>query len=510
MRNDNFAVSKYSLAELKRLLVKYSEAPEHVVRRKMQVSHLDKHLKSLGARTIVAERKYVDRHFLDDYAAYYAYCWHEYKPVCARLHFFDIEFGGDHDARTATLETFLRGEGVREDSRASNLKDCYLGYMVVKPLPEAIIGRTCLRLHPPEGFFRCTRRCPANAFGVEFEVQSIAFQEQDKVAAACATSALWSVFQGSGTVLHHHIPSPVEITKAAARYEPVDVLPDAGLTIGQMSQVIRDVGKLEPHCFEVPFRDQEHRLFFKTVVYTYLHIVPLILTVNIPEVDGTEGWHAVAVVGCRLGIEKPEPWPDTGFLIKASCMDEIYVHDDQVGPFTPMSIKDSCLTTAWPGGRAEPGEVLFPLRSMIRISVRRILDLLIRFDAWLEILRVKGLLSLEDRLVWDIYPTLQSDLKKEIRGSKCATPKCRRDILQAFISKFLWRAVAYCSGNPVFELLFDATDVELHTGFWPVEYKPILSEHCAVIKYLKNAHPNLLEAVFKIVDRRFIQRLCEL
>ena len=48
------------------------------------------------------------------------------------------------------------------------------------------------------------------------------------------------------------------------------------------------------------------------------------------------GFHAVAVTGFSMGGDSPAPIGETQFSLKASRVDKLYVHDDQVGPFARM------------------------------------------------------------------------------------------------------------------------------------------------------------------------------
>ncbi len=60
--------------------------------------------------------------------------------------------------------------------------------------------------------------------------------------AACASSALWSVLNGTGQLFQHQALSPVEITKAAAlhtRLENRDFPAGDGLTSNQIADAIR-------------------------------------------------------------------------------------------------------------------------------------------------------------------------------------------------------------------------------------------------------------------------------
>src|SRR5262249_8672092 len=114
-----------------------------------------------------------------------------------------------------------------------------------------VIGRTCLVTYGTKGrerSFPTTREYPVHIFGIELRVNSVPFQEQDTDVAACATSALWSVFNATGYHFLHHIPSPAEITKAAAASQRLisRTLPAGdGLSAEQIADAIRSVG-LEP------------------------------------------------------------------------------------------------------------------------------------------------------------------------------------------------------------------------------------------------------------------------
>lgn len=152
---------------------------------------------------------------LEDFVGYYVRCFHAYRRTCTRLHFFTRDFAA------ADFDALLSGGGAALSP--GELQAHYLGFIVVKPLPQSMIGRTCLKTYPDDGGRRAypiIRSYDANLFGIRLTVDTLAFQEQDTVAAACATSALWAAFHGTGSVFHHSIPSPVEITKAATRHSP--------------------------------------------------------------------------------------------------------------------------------------------------------------------------------------------------------------------------------------------------------------------------------------------------
>lgn len=58
------------------------------IRDKHHIDYLDGFLSRLSCKTIVVEAPYVDRDFLDDFAAYHVRAFQAYQRFCVRLHFF--------------------------------------------------------------------------------------------------------------------------------------------------------------------------------------------------------------------------------------------------------------------------------------------------------------------------------------------------------------------------------------------------------------------------------------
>ncbi|MGO9122599.1 MAG: hypothetical protein ACLQPD_33910 [Desulfomonilaceae bacterium] len=402
------------------------------------------------------------------------------------MHFFDAHFTKDQ------FHAFLAGD--QELITPSYLQSHYLGFMVIKPLPVAVIGKTCLRTYPDDGerrHFPISREYEAHLFGIKLTVNTLAFQQQDSVVAACASSALWAVFQGTGTLFHHHIPSPVEITRMALANTQSEArtLPNPGLYPAEIGCVIRSVG-LEP--FPIEAKDEFN---LKGNLYSYLKgKIPLFMEVSLQGVMDDErhyeiGSHAVAVTGYSLGNASPVPHPEGGFLLRATRIDKIYAHDDQIGPHARMEFNGDSkevinddneefsrpyLTTSWHGNRtdtravrAEPILILVPLYHKIRISFDDIWSHAVVFDDFIERKRVRDVTGLKNRLEWDIFVTTIVDLKSDVLESgqlnasaKLGGPAYRREILLQNMPKYIWRAIAEHDGQRVLELLFDATDVE--------------------------------------------------
>lgn len=421
---------------------------------------------------MLVEHRYVDRDYLEDFAAYYVSCFRPYERFCQRLHFFDELF------TQAEVEELLEIGNV---DVAARFRASYLGFIVLRPLPVAVVGRTCLRTYPEEGkrHYPITREYSVSLFGLALGVRTLAFQEQDRVAAACATSALWSTFHGTGMRFQHPIPSPVQITRQATERGLLSgrVLPSHGLTLEQMVDAVKSVG-LEPELLPVTSQQQ-----LQECVYAYLQAaIPLMLVGRLRD-EGAEharGLHAVAVTG--YGMDCSSRSSAGLFKSMAHSMDRLYCHDDQVGPFARMVFDGGTrLRTSWSLGGScvvhfEPTHLLVPLYHKVRLPFEQVLKDVRGFDRFGRFLVESGLSSYPGDLEWDIALCSVNDYKSRIQN-ELAGGKYRRGTLEASMPRFFWRARALSGEAPMIDLLFDATDIELgNSCFRVVEYDPRIGD----------------------------------
>ena len=470
-----FEVHAYSPERLQEIIANVSDANVVTIDNKFQCKYFREYFHDLDASTIVVEKPYVDRDFLEDFSAYYVRCFHEYKRWCARLHFFSRQLDTDDLRRCLVCDP---------SSTLSReiLQDSYLGFIVVKPLPQTVIGRTCLSVYPPEGrrYFPITREYSASLFGTKLTIETLAFQEQDQVVAACATSALWSAFQTTGYRFQHAIPSPYEITRVATQLVPADtrMLPNSGLTAEMMAQAIRHVG-LEP----VALKPGDEQLF-KGTLYAYLRgKIPVILGVRLVDTSRPHqqeiGLHAVTATGYSLAGGSQTPTTSAAFPLYTSRMDRIYAHDDQIGPYARMKITNGprvansgqyAMTTSWPDRDGQIGNVfavpdllLLPIYHKIRLNYRTIHDIILSFHEFLRIIarRIGGFRTFSmDDIEWDIYLTEVNDFKAAIRQAIKNGQAWSPDVLFEQFPHYLWVATAVIKGESVLTLVFDATDIE--------------------------------------------------
>ncbi len=469
----NFNVLKYSIDTLIDIIAENSEATKSSVSSKHHSTYFKEYFSHVDAKTIIVEKEYIDKDYLEDFASYYVKCFDSYKKKCTRIHFFSNSFSQQnfidllkHNSSSLSKET---------------LQVFYLGFIVVKPLPSTVVGRSCLKTYASDGhrYFPIIREYVANLYGIPLSINTIAFQEQDSVVAACATSALWSIFHGTGILFHHPIFSPAEITKKASEYLPYGTLdarifPNKGLTIEQMAYAIRDLS-LDPYLVY-----PANQFITQGSIYAYTRgKIPSLLGFDLYDQNNDEarGKHAVAITG--YSISDLYTANNNSINLLSSRIDKFYVHDDQVGPFSRMILDNNAITTSynvtfpfhlktfWADSAGNIGNyialptiILLPLYHKIRISYATILNCVIYFNSYIDFLVKHNFLIISDSLEWDIYLSTINDFKIEFLEEKLVTGQVLFDILSSPLPHFIWRATARLNGNPVLDILFDATDIE--------------------------------------------------
>src|SRR6185312_4613885 len=166
-----YSVIDYSIDSLCDIISIENDISFQSLKHKLHIIYLEDYFQFMEVRTIVLERDYIDKDYLEDYAAYYVRSFNSYKRTCLRLHFFSKAFNQDIFKPILT------------NSSEIELTNDYVGFIVVKPLPQTIFGRTCLRTYPNAGcrYFNFVRPYHVNLYGINLKVESIAYQEQDSV-----------------------------------------------------------------------------------------------------------------------------------------------------------------------------------------------------------------------------------------------------------------------------------------------------------------------------------------
>jgi len=178
----------YSKNNLSNLLIDCSKISRLVLNSKDIITYLFEYFEHFETKTIILEKHYIDDDFLTDYAGYYAQCFKPYRKNCCRIHFFSINISDSDIEKIILKKHELFNEKI--------LNEHYIGFIVIKPLPDTIIGRTYLKVYEEINgrIYPIKRKYNVHLFGLDLFIKTLPFQEQDREISACATCALWSTF----------------------------------------------------------------------------------------------------------------------------------------------------------------------------------------------------------------------------------------------------------------------------------------------------------------------------
>lgn len=431
------------------------------IKRKKHFIYFQDYLGTNGidAKTMVVEENYVSKDYLSDYSLYYSLCHTKYPKKCKRIHFFKNSFDQKY-----ILSMLLSTEPNHD------FWDNYLGFMVAKPLPYTVIGTTVLKhYNNHKNEIRCffgIRNYTVHFFGKRLELDSLAFQEQDTVVSACATTAIWSTLHKASIDYSTILKTPSEITKDAGvmSIDGSRLFPNKGLDVFQMCQALEKSGLVsEIRMPKSNTRDSRiENSYVKSLIKAYSRIgIPLILIVSVPTENGY-GLHALAVSGYRVGSIQYSS-PSQQLLLLSSSIEKIYVHDDQWGPFTRVEFtKDDYVETNWTkhhSSKKNPPtfikDVIIPIFPKIRISYDDILVLIHGFDRIL--FEAFGSNTNYD-FSWDINLNYSNTYKEDV-SKTLLNNDLKLTTLLIDLPKYIWVASCYVGDSHVLDFIFDATDL---------------------------------------------------
>jgi len=442
------------------------------------------------ARCAVIERNYIDRDFLDDYVSYYSRCYANHLRKCCRVHFFSENIKDEID------DLILNPEQKTTRVGKKKISDIYLGFLVVRPLRQAIVGRTCLKSYKENNptdtaksgrHYLAVRETEVSLFGVSLSVKGMQFQEQDHITAACASCALWSAFSVSAPLFRNCVPSPSAITALAVEnsFSSNRMFPNQGLSLDEMCYAVRKMG-LDPVVIKLDQYskpdDCDH--MFRGAVYAYLNLgVSVIAILDAKGRYGygeTEGTHAVAINGyhlvdesekCEAGNSDAKRW------LEAMRIDKFYANDDQCCPgaiFKPMRNVGDCLKIEAYHGHKTPADestesklyrtyvpcaLIVPLHRKIHVTFEHVAK---------EMETCFGALSFaagqipggNDTIRLDITLRESNAIKAELRNDECLADKNKRSLVTKDLSRFVWCVRISYKGKKEAVLLIDTTDFE--------------------------------------------------
>ncbi|MBP0953619.1 hypothetical protein JTA33_24540 [Pseudomonas sp. 20GA0080] len=334
-----YLVSSFQMATLSALIRECFGYDFADIFLKDQVRYLFNYLQERHCVSMLLEPEYIDREFLEDYSRYYVKRFGNDSYECGRIHFFSHEIDHKH------LDLLLQGE-PKDGLTQEKLQQHYLGFMVVKPLSRTFVGKTCLQLTGVKGDGygtkkKIAKRYDVNLFGIKLHVESIAFQEQDKVVAACATTAIWTALHALPWRDVKHVPSCSEITINALNFVEGsnNGFPNKELTNKQIQRSL-DVEGLRYHSTLLL---EQTLAWFRACVTSYIESdLPLVLVGEVfsimpPALDEAEAQEQAAKAVLTLKRVGGHAITVLGFDFRDSS-NFLYIHDDRLGPYARVDL----------------------------------------------------------------------------------------------------------------------------------------------------------------------------
>jgi hypothetical protein len=230
----------------------------------------------------VIEAPYVDRMYRDAFYHYYSSKLGAYLRDSCRISFF---------SKVVEYDDFRDFDDVHDNKLAG----CYLGYMVLRPTPHKIIGRTVLS---PGAFLNtqfscCQAKFTATVNGVKFKVVGYPIASQDGQTITCSETTIWSLMEYFGNKFPDYKPVlPSAIHAVLNKIVMKRLIPSDGLSGPQMSYAIRELGFGCMMYSKQKYKDHNQ---FNALISIYIQSgIPVVGIMQ--DASGSIG-HSVSIIG---------------------------------------------------------------------------------------------------------------------------------------------------------------------------------------------------------------------
>ena len=423
-------------------------------------------------KTVLIEKEYIDKDYLIDYSLFYSRAFQEVPRFTQRIHYFSDNFDNSYFA--SVLKNFSK-------RKTQCLKDAYLGFSVIKPITNQkgknLLGKTVIKTYPEENnryirkFIKTNIR--VSLFGIPLAMNSLPFQPQDRRVSACATVSLWiSSYALADRFFGVPIRSPYEITIKASEFPSLGRdLPSSGLNIYQITNYIKSLN------FDTEYinaKETKNNSIYNGIISDSIRAYvfsdfPIIASLCLSQKSKKrktkkshecDARHAVIISGYKYDKLSRK-------------IDQIYVHDDGVGPYARVKSKDGFYT--WEYEWNSKYEVhlesfIIPVYPKIRT----------RYGAFYELIKKNYYPKIEG---YGLKPELllysNKKLKYEILNKKTIEIIVENETLSknSFLMKnmpnYVWILRAYKEGDVILDIGFDTTTAVVNKVIFKILYKDI-------------------------------------
>ncbi|MBI5538549.1 MAG: hypothetical protein HY951_00690 [Bacteroidia bacterium] len=282
---------------------------------------------------VFIESPYVDKVYRDSYYNYFSSKLNHDKKDCIRISLFNSE---------------IKFNDFRDNSTIDELKNKFLGFIVIRPTPPSIIGRSVIT---PEAFKKNSFKSrlinvKTTVNYVKMKVRGFPHSSQDTETITCAETTIWSCLEYFGTEYpEYKTILPSQITNVLSKVAFERQLPSIGLNVRQISSALKEFG-FGSKIYSS--RDYNGNMWpdFPVISSTYIESgIPLILILHKSQGAG----HAVLCIG-HENLEKTHfdqlNVPKTLNNIKVYDLDYIkkkfIIIDDNYPPYQSSYFDNPC------------------------------------------------------------------------------------------------------------------------------------------------------------------------
>lgn len=379
---------------------------------------------------VVIETDYVDKVYRDSFYHYFVTKLNPPKRECIKISFFDREI------RT---NSFFKLEQV------DRLRGSYLGFMVIRPLPDSPVGRSVIspRALKEERMGIRVRKAEIDStvMGLKMSVCGFPHSSQDGETMSCAETTLWALLEYFGNQYPEYKPVLLShILKVLENQSHVRQTPSRGLYSRDISYALKSLGfGVVSYSRESYDGGAEFKRLFSTYVESGIPIIALI--------DGAKSKfrHAALCIG-RVDITgdmvlNMQPLYDFSQDIAGKRENVIrwndhiadfVLMDDNAAPYKRVSFEHP--TRHYKDGDYSDGEInhfIVPLYSKVYLTAENAMK---QMELW----AANKKLEIEKDSVLRTFLTSGRSYKDYVMLNPTIDSSLRGFILQKAMPKFVW------------------------------------------------------------------------
>lgn len=368
---------------------------------------------------VLIEHPYVDKIYRDTYYNYFASKRDDFPRNTIKISFFKSE---------------IKDNDFRDRGKLEKLQGNYLGFLIVRPTFSFVIGRNVIS---PEAFLNsnfqiCRVNYNSTVNGLKFNVFGFPHCSQDQETITCAETTVWSLLEYFGNRYAEYRPSlPSLVNEVLGKFSFERLVPSKGLTAGQISYALRELGFGVKIYSKSAYKDDFERLL-KIYVESGIPVVGV--------VQNNEIGHALNIIGrskiSQTAIDNLIPIKVIGNKVNVFDFSDIDVEytfiDDNYPPYqsTKLETPSSYYTNSkWAGCKIT--NFIVPLYPKIYLEAGEARKTALTFVEQLNLIANKDILI-------KTFLASSRSFKNEIALNNSLNSDVKELILSISMPKFIW------------------------------------------------------------------------